>query len=327
MIANATNATTPSPTPPSRLSYTPGGKLRRFSPAILILILLFGQAIFNESLTRIEERNRSVIVAEPVAKQPELYKVLSFGQLFSATDWIWIASLTGTDISKPKEQAHTNFFYDIDLVTELDPLFAEVYVAGANLLAVVQNDGEGAKTILEKGEKFIKDDLPSLPASYRQAYWQRSWQIPQLLGYVYLFELNDMPSASKYFQEAADISGAPRYLPKLAKRLRQPNGEYEVGLHLLDFMIRGAQDETVIEALEKKKHNLEVGQFLHDVNLKFANYLSRRPGVNVGQAWNAFRKTFGISEEDPWGGKLIIESTTPPKVISTTPHKRVFGLD
>lgn len=273
---------------------------------------------------RIGQSPTVAVVDEARRKDPELYRTLSFGQLPSGVDWIWILSLTETELNKVEPGKHSTFFYDLDLLTDLDPLFSEVYVTGANLLAVVQNDGRGAQALLVKAERFRNRDLPAMPDAYREEYWAHPWQVPLLLAYVHLFELNDMPNASIYFKEAANLPGAPVYLPKLAKRLEQPGGEYEVGMKLIDFMISGASDPKVREELEKKRSNLLVAQYLHELNLGFSSFLRSHPH-RLEQAWTAFREAGRLSLEDPWGGRLSLDSNG--KIVSTTPHDRVFGLD
>lgn len=297
---------------------------------MVLAALFFLQATANEWLYRLQEIARPAVHSDQVQKNPELYRVLSFGHLPSAVDWLWIVSLTKTDVVKVADKQHSKFFHDVDTMTDLDPLFAEVYVASANLLAVVQNDGIGARIILEKGEEFRNNILPQMPDSYRQDYWPYPWQVPLLLAYVHLFELNDMPHGAVYFKEAASLPGSPPYLANLSRRLERPGGEYEVGLKLLNFMInKNPDDQKAREGLEKKRSDLFIGQYLHDLNLSFATFSSNRVGRSILSLWAEFRRESKISEVDPWGGKLSVDTSKGAggKIVSTTPHAQVFGLE
>jgi hypothetical protein len=297
------------------------------SGGVLVALFLL-QATANEWLYRLTESSPTIVRDEVIEKNPELYRVLSFGQLPSTVDWLWISSLTKTDIIRMNHGRHSKFFYDVDTMTDLDPLFAEVYIASANLLAVVQNDGKGAQIILDKGEKFRKEVLPRLPESYRKDYWLHPWQVPLLLAYVHLFELNDMPSGAIYFREAAALPGAPEYLANLAQRLERPGGEYEVGLKLINFMITRNTDDPLVKAsLEKKRGDLFVGQYLYELTLSFAAFRSKHSALSVLGAWDAFRKESKLSVVDPWGGTLSVAVGEGDKVVSTTPHAKVFGLE
>ncbi len=237
---------------------------------------------------------------------PRLFKMLSFGHLPAAIDWMWIQVLLDANITHVAKGTHPAIYYTLDLITDLDPINFHSYRAGANLLAVIRDDGPGARDLLEKGERFRKEKLASYPSKLQEDYWGNSWGIPFLLAYVYLFELQDLPHAAGAFQQAAAILGSPEYLQSVQKRLQNPGGEYEVGLRLLNHMINAEKNEDAKDELIKKRNSLYVGQYLFDLN--------HSPLKNV-------RKI----SRDPWGG--IISVTADGKIVTTTPHDKVLGLE
>jgi hypothetical protein len=304
-----------------------------FSLGLLAFLVLFaGQVLVGQRVSVLSQRGGPE-AAEAVAPiDPILYRILSFGQLHCAVDWLWLKSLLNAESVKVRPGTHLTLFYVLDAILDLDPLFSEIYLVGGNLLAILQDDGLGARILLDKGERFRREQLPNLPEDYQRSHWPFPWQVPQLLGYVHLFELNDMPAAAFYFKEAASIPGAPPYLGKLQRRLVQPGGEYEVGLKLLGHLIDGARTPEVREGLEKKRLNLFVSQFLHELNQAFSSFMSSRQPLGstpdpaaVLRYWKGFRKERRLSGADPWGGELSIEASG--KVVTSTPHEAVFGLE
>jgi hypothetical protein len=292
---------------------------------VMMVFLMGAMFSLSHALFRMRLELPQVAPGAAAKKDPALYEVLSFGHLPALVDWVWITTLAETELIRPPKGTHSQLFYDLEVLADLDPLFAEIYTVGANLLAVVQDDGLGAKVLLDKGESFRKERLPSMPESYKQSYWAHSWQIPILLGYTHLFELADMPSAAKNFLEAATLPGVPAYVLRLQKRLEQPGGEYEVGMKLLNFLISTTVDPKIREGYEKKRANLFVAQYLHDLNLEWAKFRGAHKAQGIERAWAEFRREARITTTDPWGGTLSI--APGGKIASTTPYEKVFSLD
>jgi hypothetical protein len=239
----------------------------------------------------------------------QLFKAMTFGHLPAAVDWLWLQALLDQNLDHVRPGQHFPVYYDLDLLTDLDPLFYDAYHAGSDILAVIHNDGPGAKNILLKGMKVLKDDVSQRDDHFKNRYWSHPWGLPMMLAYVDLFELNDLPSASSAFIEAAKIPGVPPYVLSLQARLEKPGGQYQVGLHLVDYMLlsaRGSKNQKAIDQLEAQKASLEVGRFLFETNLEY-------------------QKSKHYPPQDPWGGTLSLDSNG--RIVSSTPHERVFGLD
>jgi hypothetical protein len=304
-----------------------GGMKAAAIPGLLLVICLIVQVSLNLHIGRINKVTLPSQAETAHRWDPRLFKMISFGHLPTAIDWMWIQILLDSNISHVAKGTHPAVFYTLDLITDLDPINYSAYRAGANLLAVIRDDGPGARDILEKGERFRKEKLASYPAKLQENYWQYSWGIPYLLAYVYMFELQDIPHAAVAFREAALLPGSPPFLQSVLKRLQSPGGEYEVGLRLLNHMIQGEKNEDAKEELIKKRNSLVVGQFLFDLNHSFQNFLqvrSRVPG-SIQSKFEAYLKSTSYSSRDPWGGVLSV--TQEGRIVTSTPHNKVFGLD
>jgi hypothetical protein len=225
-------------------------------------------------------------------------------------------------------------YFDLDLATDLDPAFFEAYVEGGLLLGIIRDDVYGARDLLIKAQKFRKDDLPLYPAWFREKYWRQEWAVPLHLAYLELFELDNLPAASVFFREAAEISGAPSYLKGLASKLETRVGQYEVGIRLLNFMMAGEREKYAIEKLTRKRDSLFLGQFLYQINEAFQTFLKANKDYRATHSitpakmeiyWKAFVRTQRVTLSDPFGGKVGIDSTG--RVISTSLREKVFGFD
>lgn len=264
----------------------------------------------------------------------DLFRALTFGNAPASVDWLWLKSLQDMSIAKAAPGTHPSIYFDLDLATDLDPAYFEAYVNGANLLTVIRGDAEGARSLLLKAEKFRKDELTKYPESFRKEFWPGAWYPSFILAYIYLFEMNDLPDASLSFQEAARLQGAPPYLKKLTERLTKHGGQYEVGLRLLSFMIESARDVKVRDELVQKRDSLMVAQYLFNANDAFRFYLNslgryrQQQEVSVSKLkeyWSAFQRDQGFPGRDPWGGQLALSNDG--RIVTTTPHQRVLGLD
>lgn len=302
---------------------------------VLVLVIFTGlQVLFTMHL-----RMGSLPASEPAPEKveefnPHLYQVMSFGQLPAVVDWFWLKTLQDPILTHVTRGNHPAIFYTLDLVTELDPKFTYAYSIGATLVSVIRDDGPGALHLALKGLKFQHEELPKYSEEFRERYWQAEWSIPVLLGYIYLFDMEDISGAAKAFTEAAQIPGAPGYLPLLAKQFSEPDGLYKVGIRVLGHMIDGSSDPDVKRRLNQKREWLQVNQFLHHLNRQFQEFASKRPELKKkGFTWesrgadlfSAFRAQSHLSAHDPWDGEISLADGG--KIVTTTPHQKVLGLE
>jgi hypothetical protein len=303
------------------------------SKASFACIALFLFQIFLSAQISMQEATWVELPSTGQKRDPKLFQIVSFGNLMTLVDWLFVKSLADPTLTKAQFIDHSSFYYDLDLLTDLDPAFFDAYFLGGNILPLVQRDGDGAKKLLLKGDRFIKNELPHFPEDMRQNHWQYPWKIYVLMAYNYLFHLDDIASASIAFQQAATFPGIPEYLIRLDRRLKVVGGEYEVGLNLLNFLIQTASTESIKNQLEKKKYNLYIAQYINDVNLSFMGYLKLQPlyvssssvsETQMQQYWRDFLKKNQIQKFDPWGGTISLNRNG--RVVTSTPHEAVFGL-
>lgn len=184
---------------------------------------------------------------------PETIRIFSSGFLPASIDWIWLQAIQNEAAPIIPPKAHSPLYDTLDLLTDLDPAFFFAYDAGGILLAVAQRDGTGAEGLIRKGLKFYDHSLSTYPEKFKNQYWSETWILDQLLGYTYLFELEDMPRAALAFRNAARRPGVPLYLQALASTLAEPHGMRRAAERLIDILIR--QNQALRRSDFKEKHN------------------------------------------------------------------------
>ena len=181
-----------------------------FHVAFIVAILFIFYVFFAFQLALVPLAKPPTDASEFGRQNPEVFRLFSFGQLPAAIDLTWLSMIQHSGEAKAEKWPpgkHSRVYFDLDVLTELDPAFFEAYTTGADLLAVVINDSEGALALLSKGDVFMKEKLERYPDFFREKYWDQTWRLSMLLGYVYLFELNDMPHAAIAFREAGEHPG------------------------------------------------------------------------------------------------------------------------
>lgn len=295
---------------------------------IAVILIITAQAFLN---TRIRDLDTAWV--EPPREgemrwNPQLFRALVMNQSAAATDWLWMRACQDPAYAWVKQGEHPPAYYDLDLASELDPAFYDLYYYGGGLLTVVRNDNPGALEILGKGEKFRKNDLPGFSEEFKKRYWKEAWTVPMLLAYIYMFEINDINKAADILSEVAKIERAPAHLGLLAKRMGTFEGRVEVGMRMLDTFIERTADEAVKEKFLLKKKALVLTKYMYGINkayVEFVHSYGKGKAVSGPGLWSAFISRYQGAIRDPFGGELSVDGSG--KVVTSTPFERVFGLD
>lgn len=226
-------------------------------------------------------RNSDVAWVEPPREaekrvDPTLARAMSFGNEPALVDWLWLQAMLDPSIAHVRVGSRASIFYDLILITSVDPAFYEAYLHGGNLLAVVRDDDDGALELLRRGESFRKGGLAEYGEAFRERFWANEWAIPLALAYVELYEKEDLPAAAESFRAAAAVSGSPPYLASLSKRLATVEGQYDVGIRLALFLEKSSKDPRLSNGFQEKRKSLEAGFFLYQANRNMKELIAKR---------------------------------------------------
>ena len=153
-------------------------------------------------------------------------------------DLLWIRAVLffGTHHGMTEDENWYVWLYCmIDLVTDLDPEFVAPFKYGGLMLHLEPDWVEAANLLMAKGIEHNPDE----------------WYFPFTLAMNY-FDQDDLERAAGYAQMAADLPGAPFYLPNLAASMLNDTNRAEVSLQFLQEKYSDALDEKMRGAIYVK---------------------------------------------------------------------------
>ena len=234
----------------------------------------------------------------------DLVRLMSFGHTPLVVDLMFIRMHLEDRMTHVKKGEYAKTYFDLDLGTDLDPRFKEMYFLGATFLAVVRGDNTGALKLISKGTRFIEQHLGDYSVEFQKIYWPDPWRLYLVEGYINLFAFQDLDAAARSYGRMSSYEDTPVMLRKLGESLKEPKGVYRVGHQALTMMIRTASDDEERDILQKKDQSLLVNYFIYQAN-----------------ELHAAKKPFPAT--DPLGGKLYV--TPEGMVETTTPYEKMFG--
>lgn len=291
--------------------------------------------VIQAFLLRANLNSQAAFVEPPVARDYRLpssiYRVFSFGFVPVAVDIFLLRFLIEDPAySHVVPGTHAPAFFDLDLATDLDPAFFDLYFVGANFLAIVRNDVQGAESLLLKAEKFRAGALQTdYPESFSSHYWDKSWMLPMILGYIYLFEMQDMIRAAPAFLQAGSYANSPAFLKRLSARLNDPVTRYDVLAQLLDGMIRGNPPPAIKAVYEERLRSIRIQQVLYVSRLKVAAELKRpikdASRLRVKTAFERLRARGAVPAKDPSGGRIFVDASG--NIVTDSIYKPAYSLE
>lgn len=303
---------------------------RRLSVAALAAAFLCVSSVLNGSLVR---REKGIRVEESPDSElsasfrwhPELYRLLSFGHVPSSVDWLLIRFLTDGNLAKAGgDRTTTETFRILDLATELDPAFVELYVSGANFLAVARDDRVGALRLVEKGERFLTGAFPGYPEAFRRERWPNAWRIYLTKGYLYLIEFQDARRAAEAYSRMGDFPDAPEGVKRMARNNRSPEGQFNLAANSLKVLRHLHEDDPEFQRdVERRERFLLTARDLVVWNRKFREAVGKRSATAAD--FERFRKTYAVPSRDRLGGEIFLNPAG--RVDTRTEKMPVLGTD
>jgi tetratricopeptide (TPR) repeat protein len=218
--------------------------------------------------------------------------MLSFDGLAADIYWIRAIQHYGRDASgKPATDATRFELLEplLDLTTTLDPHFNIAYRFGAIFLALPSFEGKGsgpgrpdlAIKLLEKG-------LAKTP---------ERWQYAHDAGFVHYFYTGNFLEASRWFERAAAIDGAPPWLAKLAADTRLGSGDRDGARRMLQELAR-SEERYIQKAAERGLQQLDALDRIDQLQAQVNAYYALHHKYPFG--WVEFQPG-GMYPKDPSG--------------------------
>ena len=176
---------------------------------------------------------------------PALARVLSlgFGAVLADFYWLQAIQVAGGDVRMTPELGdHLGRL--IDLVTTLNPRVDHPYRFAAIWMTESEQNVRTANRLLARGIEYHPDE----------------WRNYFYLGFNHFFYLLENDRAAEWLERASRLPGAPRYLPRLAARLKSESAEIEVAAVFLQEMLNTSQDDLAKEGYRAALDEIEVEQ-------------------------------------------------------------------
>lgn len=273
------------------------------------LCLLIGSSAL---LYMLDHERNTVARAEQLGYLPngEYLKLATLGYRHVVSDLIWLQAVQHIGAKRDTQLGYQWTYHAVDVLTDLDPTFIAPYQATGILLGVLVGRHEEGLAILRKG---IRNN-PNI------------WQLPFLAGYISYYELCNPVAGAEYFQIAAQISGAPAYLPRLAARMTVESGDPVAALEFLDRFSRTVADARVREALTQRRKEVVLERDLRLLEESSRKYQSKHGRMPSKLEDLILRGVIQNLPEDPFGGQYQVDPWTGAISSSSTRDRlRVHG--
>lgn len=267
-------------------------------------------AELREELAKTTETQNSSTSFRP-SFQTVFYRYASLGHTQSLVDWYIIRSAGDDDLRWTDPNVRSNTFYQYDLMTNLDPYYLYLYVAGANYLTVAKNDNLGALSIVQKGRAFYENELGYLPEEFKVREWPTAWQLHLIEGYIQLFELQNIQGAMEVYEWLDEFPDLPLSLLRVSKKIKTAHGRIQMGLNSVQSMLESARADLNKERLLVFKQKLIISQFLLFWNQQWTSFQIAKKiekGQSLSERWPEFAQSTRIPNRDPIGGEVYLNA-------------------
>ncbi len=277
--------------------------LRFFHKAVkrvtIPLLFLIGAVVCNVKLTSLRKAYPSF--DNPVfLPKAELLRLISLDFEGLAADLVWIKGAIYFGSHYKKRGFRFPWMVPLlNLATDLDPLYFDVYWYGSSLLPDVQD----AIRLLKKGMKYFPDN----------------WKLPEMVGFYYHYYLRDFKQAGKYYEIASTKPGHPPFVPSLASRFYTQAGDIESAIRVL----KNFYDTTKRKDL-KREFGLRIVQLRHIQTLQRLVHRYQEVYHAYPTSLNALVEKGFIETlpKEPFGGYYFLDpkdyrvhSSTDPLVV------------
>lgn len=236
----------------------------KFIVGLLVVLSVIGIHYSQNQLLIEEERMKPLMVEQLKPINPKLIQPFLFGHGAFYADVFWIDT-----IQKSVDHEVPNMFEYIykmvDLVTDLDPRFSQVYIWSSSALEFANSKNYTRKEKVEKGNEMLLKGWNYIQQDAKGwNYYPRYWMIAQLLAYNYGFELKDKEKALEYTKILMFVPDLPSHMKTWAAGLyRKSNDSKEkskgisflenlLAVETLQAQIRMVDDKKVKEKLQGK---------------------------------------------------------------------------
>lgn len=220
---------------------------------IIIALLFLG--LYNLVEKRIEFEELTTPQRNTVS--PEVLTTINFGAQKLISSLMWSLSLLQSDLLRKERSERSWFYYRVDVVSHLDPLFLENYIYGGLLLSIINDDVYGADEIFTKGLRLFPDNKFLL--------WYK--------GFNLCYEIKKCDEALEYFVHLNNIKMPHEYvvLPSIISNIYSKKGELNLGFQILYNEYLSQKNEEMKKHIARSLYSMKAAMDLKCLNAGLQN--------------------------------------------------------
>ncbi|OGD65531.1 hypothetical protein A2215_02675 [Candidatus Berkelbacteria bacterium RIFOXYA2_FULL_43_10] len=223
---------------------------------LLIIIFLLASVVGVQYLF---DKSKSLkLKPSPYVMSAEVIRATDLGLDNAVADLAWLSAIQYFgDWQLDKYEKLDDF---IVLANDLDPRFSHPYAFATLSLPQVDMIDQ-AIVIAKRGIEEADTD----------------WEIAYYLGMIYYIEKNDVASALKYFDLAANTKGAPDKIQRLAANFNTKPDAREQSKEIWTAVFETTNDESIKERAEAYVLHYEILNFLEGATEKYKDKFGTYP--------------------------------------------------
>lgn len=255
--------------------------MKKIFNSLLVALALVG-IISTQYLFDAQQKKKKF--EEPFVLKPEVIKASDLGLHNAASDLVWLGSIQyfGGGESKTYEELPSY----LSLASDLDPKFSYPYAFGALILPSIGYVDQG----IALAEKGISSSL-------------LDWRIPYYLATAYYFDKNDAANAAKYFDLAANTSGAPDGIKKVAANFGSRGDKRNQTKQIWEGIYETTNDSVVKERAKNYVLHYSIMDLLEQASAQYYKINKKYPS-NVDDLVSG--RILKVIPPDPFGFQFNI---------------------
>ena len=265
--------------------------------ALITFVLIIISVFFMVRADNLKPRMQKVIPVLPYSYNQIIVSSPGFRSPAADILFINLCYLTGNDVfnnwkeRKFSEEEWERLIENVRVIEKLDPYYFDpLYFLGAYVPWKVYKNKKlllKINSTLLEGNRYIKD-----------------WRLPFLVGFNYLYFMDNKVEGAKYLKIASQMKGAPSYLKLLVPRLYAESGKLDIAIAVTYEELKSAKQESVKRALERRLKALLAIKELDRALSVYRKRYGRCPETLDDLVRSGILKEL---PKDPYGGNFYIK--------------------
>lgn len=267
--------------------------MRKLAVFLLVVVLGFSVSVYSQfridALREEDESNELLYLPNK-----KLLSHFTAGQNSLIASMLWLRCIQYTTKEFNRDHKFTWLEQMCDVITDLDPNFADVYQYGGMFLACMKGDDDASLNILNKGIRNNPED------------WEIMWEASM----VYLLNRRNEPGspelAARYLAMAEKTGQAPGRVQVTLDGLSRRHGLYEIERARWENAAQSS-DPMMRRMAERKLVELELRQVVDQLNDVVDRYKKETGASPTTLSDLATAGLMRGMPRDPLGGKFFID--------------------